>query len=211
MPNLKYELLADDTVKSWDGRTLFRIKALVAIAAFGVSAGDLGGYIEAEKNLQVSGDAWVSGNARVYGNAQVSGDAQVYGNAQVSGDARVYGNAWVSGNALVYGNAQVSGDARVYGNARVSGDARVSGNALVSPVTITGLTWTVTIADQEMVIGCQHHEISAWLAFSDREIIAMDRQALKFWRAYKPVIEAICTDTGRPFAKVDAPAECAAQ
>lgn len=145
MPNLKYELLADDTVKSWDGRTLFRIKALVAIAAFGVSAGDLGGYIEAEKNLQVSGDAWVFGNA------------------------------------------------------------------LVSPVTITGLTWTVTIADQEMVIGCQHHEISAWLAFSDREIIAMDRQALKFWRAYKPVIEAICTDTGRPFAKVDAPAECAAQ
>jgi hypothetical protein len=62
-----------------------------------------------------------------------------------------------------------------------------------------------------MVIGCQHHEISAWLAFSDREIIAMDRQALKFWRAYKPVIEAICTDTGRPFAKVDAPVECAAQ
>ena len=108
-------------------------------------------------------------------------------------------------------NLQVSGDAWVSGNARVYGNARVSGNALVSPVTITGLTWTVTIADQEMVIGCQHHEISAWLAFSDREIIAMDRQALKFWRAYKPVIEAICTDTGRPFAKVDAPAECAAQ
>ena len=142
---MKYEFVLGDEITIAPGRTVKRIRALIAIATFGVAPGDLGGYIESEKSLSQSGNAWVSGNA------------------------------------------------------------------LVSPVTITGLTWTVTIADQEMVIGCQHHEISAWLAFSDREIIAMDRQALKFWRAYKPVIKAICTDTGRPFAKVDAPAECAAQ
>ena len=78
--NAKYELLTNDTVKSWDGRTLFRIRALVAIGLH-VAAGDLGGYIEKQENLQVSGDAWVYGNARVYGNAQVSGDARVYGDA----------------------------------------------------------------------------------------------------------------------------------
>ena len=76
--NKKYELLDSDTVKSWDGRTLKRIRALAAIASIGVQVGDLGGYVETEKNLQVSGNAWVSGDA--WG----SGDARVYGNARVS-------------------------------------------------------------------------------------------------------------------------------
>ena len=71
--NAKYELLGDDTVTSWDGRTLFRIRAVAAILSFGIQSGDLGGYIEAEKCLQVSGNAWVSGNALVSGNARVSG------------------------------------------------------------------------------------------------------------------------------------------
>ena len=38
----KYELVTTDTVKSCDGRTLYRIRALVAIAASGVAVGDLG-------------------------------------------------------------------------------------------------------------------------------------------------------------------------
>ena len=82
--NKKYELLTTDTMKSWDGRTLYRIRALAAIAAIGVAAGDLGGYVEAETNLQVSGDAWVYGNARVFGDARVYGNARVYGDARVS-------------------------------------------------------------------------------------------------------------------------------
>jgi len=73
----KYEFVEGDT-KVVAGRTLHRIRALVAIASMGVAAGDLGGYIESERNLsQVSGNAWVSGNARVYGDAQVSGNAWV--------------------------------------------------------------------------------------------------------------------------------------
>ena len=110
----KYEFVPGDEITIAPGRTVKRIRALVAIAIFGVLPGDLGGYVEKEANLaQVSGDAWVSGDARVYGDAQVSGDAWVYG------DARVYGDAWVSGDA------QVSGDARVYGDAQVSGDGLI--------------------------------------------------------------------------------------
>ncbi|THA11288.1 polymer-forming cytoskeletal protein, partial [Rodentibacter pneumotropicus] len=56
----KYELLKDDT-KEYFGRTLYRIKALISFGA--VVAGELGGYIETEKNLDQSGDAWVSGDA----------------------------------------------------------------------------------------------------------------------------------------------------
>lgn len=63
------------------GRKLFRIKALVEFGD--VKAGELGGYVEKEENINHEGNAWVYGNARVYG------DARVYGNARVSGDARV--------------------------------------------------------------------------------------------------------------------------
>jgi cytoskeletal protein CcmA (bactofilin family) len=134
--NSKYKMEKTD-LKDIDGNPLFRIVAKKDLKW--ARKGEKGGLINSEKNLDISGDAWVSGNARVSGdawvsgNARVSGDAWVSGNAQVSGDAWVSGNAqvsgdaWVSGNARVSGDAWVSGDARVYGNARVSGDAWVSG------------------------------------------------------------------------------------
>lgn len=93
------------------GRKLFRIKALVEFGD--VKAGELGGYVEKEENINHEGNAWVYGNARVYGDARVYGNARVSGDARVYGNARVYGDAWVSGDAWVYGNAWVSGDAWV--------------------------------------------------------------------------------------------------
>ncbi|WP_099347969.1 hypothetical protein [Acetobacter aceti] len=77
MQNTKYELLENDTVTAPNGAKLFRIRALVAIAMIGVSAGDLGGYVESQNNLSVFGNAWVFGNARVFGDAWVSGNARV--------------------------------------------------------------------------------------------------------------------------------------
>lgn len=56
--NAKYEFTGE-TKKNVHGVTLHRIRALVAIAAIGVAAGDLGGWIESENNLSVSDDAWV--------------------------------------------------------------------------------------------------------------------------------------------------------
>ena len=76
----KYEFTGE--TKEYYGVTLRRIRALVTIIGV-VSAGDAGGWIEQEKCLAQSGDAWVSGNAQVYGDALVSGDAWVYGDAQV--------------------------------------------------------------------------------------------------------------------------------
>ena len=131
---MKFKLT--DETKEFCGKVLHRIVCVTAFAS--VAVGDTGGWVESEKNLSQSGDAWVSGDAKVYGNAKVSGNAKVYGNAEVSGDAKVYGNAEVSGNAEVYGNAwvycnaKVSGNAKVYGNAKVSGNAEVYGNAEVS-------------------------------------------------------------------------------
>ena len=73
----KYEL-TDETLKIGE-ITLHRIKAVVAFA--GVSAGETGGWVEKEENLDQAGDAWVYGDAMVYGAARVSGEARVFGDA----------------------------------------------------------------------------------------------------------------------------------
>ena len=68
--NAKYEFVPGDEKVIAPGRTVKRIRALVAISYF-CSAGSLGGYIESEKSLDTSGNAWVSGDAQVYGNALI--------------------------------------------------------------------------------------------------------------------------------------------
>lgn len=122
---------------------LHRIRALRDIPHIRVRAGDLGGWIEKESNLDQSGDAWVSDNAWVFGNAKVSdkawvsdngrvcGDAQVSDNAKVSDNAWVFGNAWVSGNSQVFDNSQVSGNSQVFGGSKVYGAAWVYGSSRV--------------------------------------------------------------------------------
>ena len=104
MSTLKYEFVPGDEKVIALGRTVKRIRALVAIGLL-VSPGDVGGYIEKVSNLeQVSGDAWVSGDAKVYGNARV------YDNARVSGDARVSDKGsivWFTGVGSEYGTLTV--------------------------------------------------------------------------------------------------------
>ena len=75
----KFELTSE--TKAFFGETLYRIRALISFGD--VSAGDLGGFVEKEENLDQYGDAWVSGNAMVSGDAMVSGNARVAGNARV--------------------------------------------------------------------------------------------------------------------------------
>ena len=80
----KFELTSETKINIF-GKKLFRIKALISFGD--VKAGETGGWVEKEENVNQSGNAWVFDNAEVYG------DAMVYG------DAKVYGDAWVSGNA----------------------------------------------------------------------------------------------------------------
>lgn len=161
----KYELVREDTVRV-NGRPLYRIKALIDFAV--VRAGDLGGYIEDERNLSHDGDAWVYNNAEVYDNARVFGNARIQGNAIVSGNALVYGNAvvrddtyvrdnaevceeaiisdcaWITENAKVRGYAQVRGEVYVFGKARLVGNvvaysnAKIMGNVCLYGNTLIG-------------------------------------------------------------------------
>ena len=64
----KYELTEE--TKVIDGKTLFRIRAL---RSFGdIKAGDLGGFIENERNLSHEGNAWVEDNAWVNGDGLIN-------------------------------------------------------------------------------------------------------------------------------------------
>ena len=80
---MKYEFTGE--VKICFGRTLHQIRAKISFG--NIAKGDIGGWIESEKNLSQEGNAWVSGDARVFGDAWVSG------NAWVSGDASIM---WIS-------------------------------------------------------------------------------------------------------------------
>jgi len=61
----KYEL-TDEFIEHWSGKKLYRIKALVSFGV--VVAGQLGGFIESEQNLDqsLSGNAWVKSCAVIY-------------------------------------------------------------------------------------------------------------------------------------------------
>ena len=84
--NAKFSLT--NNTKIWRGITLFQIKAEASFGA--ITKGELGGYIEKEANLSVSGNAWVYGDAMVYGNAWVYGDARICAKASFT-------NGWFIG------------------------------------------------------------------------------------------------------------------
>lgn len=69
----KYELTGE--TKEIGGKILHRIRALVDIPVHNVKAGDLGGWIEAERNLSQKGAAWVADEARVMDSARVTDSA----------------------------------------------------------------------------------------------------------------------------------------
>ena len=90
----KYELTSD--TKVINDVKLHRIKSL---DSFGnIKKGDLGGWIESEKNLSQDGNAWVGGNSNVYGNATIIGNAKVRRNA----DYIVFKNWWSSGRYFTW-------------------------------------------------------------------------------------------------------------
>ena len=88
----KYEL-TDETVIV-DEHILHRIRAIRDIEY--IYKGDLGGFIEAERNLSHEGNCWVYCNGKVYGDAHISGNVKIFhyvsvcGNTYILGDFKLY-------------------------------------------------------------------------------------------------------------------------
>ncbi|BFH15577.1 hypothetical protein J6TS7_56260 [Paenibacillus dendritiformis] len=124
----KYEFTGEMTTEIAEGAKLHRIRA---IRDFGdVKAGDLGGWVESEKNLSHEGHCWVYddsaifGSASVLGNSKVKNESMIYDSACVDSGA-VIDNSEVFGSAQVSGFAQVAKGSLVYQRALISGDTKV--------------------------------------------------------------------------------------
>ena len=62
-------------------------------------------------------------------------------------------------------------------------------------IRIDGMRWDVTIFQDWMTIGCQHHHLDDWNKFTDDEISKMDVDALEFWQANKGKLIAVANLT----------------
>lgn len=135
MKNKKYEFTGE--TKEFDIHTLRRIRALVDIENV-VKKGELGGWIESEKNLSHEGNCWVGegchvcGKAKVYENARVMGKSFVLLGSKVFGDAYVGTCSYVANDSKVYGSASVTGGSVVINRVEVYGNATIAGGAVVS-------------------------------------------------------------------------------
>ena len=129
--NLKYELIKDDTCEATKKNgvkvTLYRIKSL---RSFGdVIKGDLGGYVESERNLSHEGDCWVYDNSEVYGDAVVYDDAKVSDYSYVYDESKIFGEAIVKRSFItdkseifdrvILHKVRTEGNTKVYGRCEV--------------------------------------------------------------------------------------------
>lgn len=140
---------------------LHRIRALQDVGDQ-VKAGDLGGFVESESNLETdpSDGAWIFDDAIAAGDAYVDRDACLRGDAiacdrayiskgsVMSGHSRAEDNAYLrgasmTGKALASGNAQIIHDPHTMGTpilsgnckvyGTVQGDIRITGSAVILP------------------------------------------------------------------------------
>ncbi len=110
-------VLSDERIE-YKGIRLHRVRAvkeMFSILDGATKPGELGGWIESEKNLSQNGLCWIHSEAKVYGNAHVCEDARITDEAIACGDAIISGEALVAGCARISGNALVTDLAKIDG------------------------------------------------------------------------------------------------
>lgn len=131
--NLTYDFTGRE--KKHMGRTLYQIQARVDLDEIFVKAGDPGGWIEHEGNLDsvigTKNPAWIYSHAMVFGDAIITGHATVDNKAEVYGNAIVRGRAYVGRRARVTSHTIVEGQARVIGSAHVMDNSHIYGNIVI--------------------------------------------------------------------------------
>lgn len=150
----KYEFTGNTL--NYDGITLRQIRALKDFSAadgIAVIAGQVGGYIEDEKNLSHDGACWIDETSYVYGYGVVKDDAQV------RAESRVYDFAEVSGKAVieysqVYTHACITENASAC-ESKIGYYAKVSGNARIVDSSIENATVcdNASVCDNSEIVG----------------------------------------------------------
>ncbi|BFH16535.1 hypothetical protein WDD9_005651 [Paenibacillus melissococcoides] len=125
MTERKYEFTGETTTDIAEGATLHRIRA---VRDFGdVKAGELGGWVESEKNLGHSGDCWVYDESAIFGRGRVRNNAKVMNNSSIHDNGLVFDSAIID-NSDVFGSAKVEYHARIEDRSRVYQHAYIVGS-----------------------------------------------------------------------------------
>ena len=132
----KYRLTDETNEIQLGGSTekfkVYRIQALRELTHFKrknpitIHVGDLGGWVESERNLSHEGESWIADEAVAFMNGRVEDDAYVAGTAAVFGNSFVKNTASVRGDAEIFDRAVISDSGRIWGNGAVGGTASVS-------------------------------------------------------------------------------------
>ena len=142
MRRKKYFELFKDDYKIINGVTVYRIKALIDFDD--IKAGDLGGYIEKEENLQVYSSLLNPGWYSYYTEINNVRASWVYDNACVYGDSYVYAGGRVKGYSIVYNshildNSTIDGDSSIF-NSKVSWESTIVGDSFISNSELENVT-----------------------------------------------------------------------
>lgn len=141
--NKKYKLT--DESFNINNKRVYRIQAVCSF--FDVEEGDLGGFVESEKNLSHSGDCWIYDDSVACGKARVSDCGQMHDlsfatdNAKITISGCLSENASIHGDVIVSDRANLSGDAVAKGNVKfldeccVSGSVTIDGSAIIAGKT----------------------------------------------------------------------------
>ena len=127
MEQKKYKLTKETMY--FDGVTLHRIKALKDFGS--VEAGELGGWVESERNLSQSGDCWIAMEAKAYGGAEIGDSAILTRKAIACGNSTICNDTLISDESVIRGFTYLYGNVEVYGESVIDGDARLHGNVRV--------------------------------------------------------------------------------
>lgn len=131
----KYEFTGDE--KEYKQTTFRQIRALVDIPLHGVKAGDLGGWLEEERNLSHEGLSWVNQDSYVLRSAKVRENAHVCGESIIDFRSSIYGNAFVQ-NSVVHGINTI-GENAVVKDSDIRGHCSVHGNTRIESSELSGL------------------------------------------------------------------------
>jgi carbonic anhydrase/acetyltransferase-like protein (isoleucine patch superfamily) len=125
--NKKYEMIPDEETG------LYRIKALRDIPWItegrSVHTGDIGGFVETEKNLSHEGSCWIFDNARAIGYSKIKDDARILHDAIVEGQSTVNGHSIIMNKAHIYHSSIVT-------NSRITGNVQTTGLSTISSCNI---------------------------------------------------------------------------
>ena len=151
--NKKFELVKENYIP-YKGRKLYQIRALREIQnermIASIKKGELGGYVESEKNLSQEGNSWICQSARIYDNALVKDGALVGNKVVVRGNAIIediaYVRAMQHGKTIIEDNARIGGNSTVgsedpfvsYNTAQtaVCGDSVILGNSIIERIHV---------------------------------------------------------------------------